>query len=145
MKYTTKHRTNLIKKRSLISLFFLSNKQTFYTLKENDKSCIYEKPYAMKNPSIPEFDGWMMLRWKTLKHKNYIETSCIHFYFYFSDTHLIIYIIFLYCIKAWNRVRNISLLINRNSIPMEWFFLIFKIYMMGIKILEYTVFSMGGY
>ena len=70
----------LSKKRSLISLFFLSNKQTFYTLKENDKSCIYETPYAMKNPSIPEFDGWMMLPRKAWKHKNCV-TNYIPFDF----------------------------------------------------------------
>ena len=70
----------LSKKRSLISLFFLSNKQTFYTLKENDKSCIYETPYAMKYPSIPEFDGWMMLPRKAWKHKNCV-TNYIPFDF----------------------------------------------------------------
>ena len=80
MKCTTKNRTNFIKKkRSLISLLFLSNKQTFYTLKENDKSCIYETPYAMKYPSIPEFDGWMMLPSKTLQRENYV-TNFIQFY-----------------------------------------------------------------
>ena len=82
------------KKRSLISLLFLSNKQTFYTLKENDKSCIYETPYAMKNPSIPEFDGWMMLPRKAWKHKN-----CVTNYIPFDFTgviQILSYILFLH-------------------------------------------------
>ena len=109
------------KKRSLISLLFLSNKQTFYTLKENDKSCIYETPYAIKNPSIPEFDGWMMLPRKALKHKNCV-TNYIPFYFT-GVIQILSYILSLHITST---------------------IVIFKIYMMGIKILEYTVFSMGG-
>ena len=34
----------------------------------------------MKNPSIPEFDGWMMLPQIALKHK-YCLTNYIPFYF----------------------------------------------------------------
>ena len=51
-----------------------------------------------------------------------------------SDTNFIIDIIFAYCIKAG----------LRNDFFHTFTIVIFKIYVMGIKILEYTVFSMGG-